>query len=668
MPNNDNTPDVTGVTRSGPNEFPKDMNLAIDKARTERLPEVRSWDIAARFLRGDQNLTWGTSGDRLVSHMHRPGQNATVTNHMLGVYRTTVALQETHFPDLTVVGASPSWDNITKALAAEEALRYWWHVNKMDMVLARCARWTSVAGNCALHTFYHPGLRRVVTEEVSAYDLLWEARATSRKMASWSACRTIYLRKTLVDAYPKLKDFIMNKPAWKPEDPARMAPDDRLDVWDVYFKDGRHGVLLGDKWLYKEKNPAGMLCLSPMRFTDVPGKIWGLSQMYPLVDMQQQYNRYKNFALDIADLLSNPVWLVPDNAGVSKSQITNEPGAVIVYRGMANPPQRAPAAAVPQHLFEIQGRSLAEMLDVGGIHSPSMGKRASGVTSGIAMQQLKEGDRAQLVDTMRDVEGAFVDAATAALVLWRKYITEKQDIRIFDESIGRVVHKQLAGTDLIEDPEIFVEPGSLYKYSAKDRDELLGQMLQMQVITPEEYRKKVSLRLHDQERMKKMVALSHARDLLNWCKEGGQIEIFPTDDLESIREVFEEYIHSPEYYQLAVRAGQVQAIGLQDQGAAMMGRAQERMHYIRDVLVSVSIPPGSPPEAYQMASQMKIFPLTEPDPSKAINKIMAAQSPVTQGQMTQETMRAQDIGNRVSTARQSFDVSRGTPGVTGVPG
>ena len=57
MPNNDNTPDATGVTRSGPNEFPKDMNLAIDKARTERLPEVRSWDIAARFLRGDQNLT-----------------------------------------------------------------------------------------------------------------------------------------------------------------------------------------------------------------------------------------------------------------------------------------------------------------------------------------------------------------------------------------------------------------------------------------------------------------------------------------------------------------------------------------------------------------------------------------------------------------------------------
>ena len=260
------------------------------------------------------------------------------------------------------------------------------------------------------------------------------------------------------------------------------------------------------------------------------------------------------------------------------------------------------------------------------------------------------------------MEAAFIDAATAALVLWRKYMPMSQNIRIFDSSIGRVIHKELKGTDLVENPEVFVEPGSLFKFSTKERDELLGQMLQVGAITPEEYRKKISLRLHDQDRMKKMVALSHAQDLLEWCKKGNQIEILPSDDLDSIREVFEEYIQSPEYYELAVRAKQVAEAGLQDSGTVMMGRAQERMQYIRDVLVAVSLPLNAD------ARQSKIFPRVEPDPADAIGKIFAAQSPTAQGQMAAESVRAQDIGNRMSVARQQVDVSRGTPGISGVPG
>lgn len=665
------SPKRQSAGRTGEGDFPSGFSKKIDASRQRRQPEVMLWDWTAKMLHGDQNIVFDGRRMSFVSSLQaQPGRNQTVTNQLLPPYRTVVALLRAQQPHLNWHGASPSWSNITKALACDQASSYWWQSNKITRTLTKNSRYLCTTGMAALHTYLDPNAKRVCTEGVSAYDLLFEENATTFDESTWRGIRHVYTRQALVDNYPQHKKYLNELPAITQLDNRQRVPDDRLDVWDIYWTDGsgRHGILCGEQWLWTGLTPQKICPLSPYKYTEIPNRLWGMPMLLPLLDPQRQYNRYKNMQLDIADAHSAPVWLASWSSGIPKAMFNNEPNNVIFYQMAGGKPERVPPPQVPQHLFEIANRSLAEMMDLAGVHPTTMGKRSVGVTSGKAMGELKDGDMAQMTDTMQSIQDAVVDQATAALVYWQAYLPEKQMIRYFDPAIGVTVHKELAGTDLLEDAQVFMTEGTLFTIDAESRDEKLLNLASQGIVDPEQLKKQLSFKIDNQSSTKKMVALSMAKDLLQWCQKGGEIELFPTDDLATVKDVFMEFINSPEYYEKSVLA---QMALKRSNGHPLAQQALQKsvqiMDYIRDVVVSIETF-GQPVQAYQQASTAQVFPRNDPRPDQQMQAIPAAQSATTQQQMLGADMDMRQRGAKVQQAQRSYEAIKGTPGLTGAVG
>ena len=598
-----------------------DIMQAIEEARIDRMREVTSWDLCNQFLRGNQNILWDTSSGRMLPVQRKSNKNLSICNQFVQVHRTWCSMLAVAFPRLTVLPSAPSSLKIAQAEASEMGVKYLWHDNKLRRQLQESNAWLSVAGSCALQIVYDGARKKVLIKVRSPYDFIFEKGALTYDQSSWYAIRDIYTRDSLKAAYPDKKTLIDEKP-FMPAGNNESAEtsiskptflENRLETWTVYYKTGKMCVYLGNETLWEGEYPKGALPLVPYRTMDIPNKIYGMPMLLPLVDLQIQYNKYRNMALDVADQVSNPVWLIPSTAEVALSSITNEPGKPIVYQPTGGPPQRLAASAVPPHLFEIQTRISGEFMDGAGIHASSMGKRNPGVTSGVAIEGLANADRGQMQMTADNVENAVCEALRVALVFWQTYLPEDKFVQMMDPAIGQVVFRELKSTDMVEEPAVHIVPGSLFTATADDREQKLQWLVSNKIIDPAEYKKLTSEPLDNKEAMDKLKSRSHANGLLAALREGMDIEIWPFDDLPMIREVFEEFVHSDEFYAPQFKL-------LQMQQAGMMGADQGFMHEmaiadkIVHVLVSVSVPPGTDPAAIDALAQQKIFPKTPVPP------------------------------------------------------
>lgn len=541
-------------------EMPSDMLSRMHYARQYRSSLVPMWDACFEFLRGNQ---WVTTDRSRISAAIGHKRVRSISNRLLPIYRSSCSMLRAQFPRFTVDSMSPSYDDMVKRIAADYTLSAWWKMNRMEHRWDEVIRWLSPGGNAALWTYFDPHAEKVCTETISTYDIIWEADALSTDEADWAAVRRVITRGDAIKRWPEHEKFLEKMPSSLTQDgyEREMMPRDRLEFWYVYMKDGRCGVWMGcngnrrqetpskSQWLEESETPDGIFPIAFMRWTPIADRLYGMSQLWPLLDMQVQYNLYRNFMLESVKLMSNPIWLLPKQANVDRNQITNRPGQAVYFNGNSVPPTRLPGPSLSSDVYDVQNRQLMEMEDVGGIHNISMGKRAPGVTAGIAQQQLQSGDMAALDLTMREMQRAMEECATHALVYWKAYMPERKSVKVLDPTFGVTVTKELRSTDIIDAPEVFVEAGSMFAISQKERDQQILQLAQLGVMPPDQVLKNLSFTVDEKSELEKMQMLSHAQDLLMAVLSGHQIELVEEPALLlAVRNVFGEYIRSPAFF------------------------------------------------------------------------------------------------------------------------
>ena len=541
-------------------KMPPDMLSRMQAARQYRSSLVPMWDASFEFLRGNQRISSGPTGGRIGSLLGSERTRA-ISNRLLPIYRSTVASLAAQFPRFAVNSSSPSYDDMIKRIACDQCLNAWWRINRMEHKWRNVVQWLSPGGNAALWTYYDSVEEKVCTEVVGCYDIIWEAEAISTDEADWCAVRRIMTRKDAIEYWPDHKEFLKDLPSTSTIDDNERdcLPHDRLELWWVYFKDGRCGVWTGaggnarteskSQWIEQSETPESIFPVAFMRWTPVADRLYGMSQLFPLLDMQVQYNLYRNFMLESVKLMTNPIWMIPKQANVNMNQITNRPGQAVFYNGNSLAPSRLPGPSLNSDVYEVQNRQLMEMEDVGGIHNISMGKRAPGVTANVSMQTLIQQDSMGLAVTMHEMSRAMEESAVHALVMWKAYMPKKKSVAILDPTFGVTVTKELDKTNLIDAPEIEVEAGSLFAMNAKERDAQVMQLAQLGVIPPQDVLKHLSFTLDEKAELEKMQMLSHAQDLLEAILSGHTIQIVEEPAIMvAIRNVFGEFIRSPAYY------------------------------------------------------------------------------------------------------------------------
>jgi hypothetical protein len=645
---------------NGPVPAPK-MRDFLTQSRTSRAGHISLWDYSRRMLRGEQNLTWENGRVReLAIGPSSRRRNASVTNQLLQPYRTAQELLRIRQPYFDVIPASPSYDNITKAMACQHVAGYWWSTSKMHERAAKAVRLLCIQPVVGFHTFWNPTTRRPETEVISAYDMVAEKDARGWDETAWIAIRHTHTRQSLIDAYPDHADWLKEQQAVTVGEDRQAMPDERVDTWDIYWKDSRkHVVLCNDRYLWEGEFIKGLEPVTIAHWLQVEGELYGPCLIDQLLDLQRRYNHATNSIQDILDAHSSPVWLNPSNSGVSESKFNNAPDNVITYRGTAKRPERDPAPPFSQELMSHPGRTQGEMMDVAGIHGSTYGKRSVGISSGRAIEALAERDEAQLYMTAESLRVAIMTSARNALLLYKAFGTEPSMMSYFDASAGAVIAKELSGTDLADNPEVFIDNQSLYHRHAADSDAVLMELWDKKLIDdPAEVLKRLSFQIGEKKAMNKMIAMSHAQDLLEAVKAGLQIQISPNDDTKTIRDVFMEYARSPQFYQKALDAAEAAEYTNDPRALMVYQREYEVCEYVEAIIAAIDTF-GQPAEAYMQAATAKVFPRNDPKPQDQIQTIAATSSPQAQGQMLDAGADMRTKAGVLNNAQQAFDAAKG---------
>lgn len=596
-------------------DYPADFANKISESKVDKSSVMTMFDLCLYYLEGRQYLVYDRNLTRFTQSKSQRGRNRVVINLILNLWRSVVSRLATSYPSVAVLPASPNYDDIIKSQASELALRYYWSQENIKLVLQNAIEWLVSTGNVGIQTYYDPDKKKVCSKAISPYDLFFEKGATSLEESDWVVIRSFVKKSTLISTYPDKKkeiqdlstttgDYTTTKEG---ETASYSVPPNRVEVYEAYWKDGRYAVLTNNTYLFKGEYPEGAFPIQHIRYTEIPNRLWGVGLIQPLIDLQNSYNKFRNQILDNVELMSNPKWLIPKTAGVSAQAITNTAGEKVYYNPAGGKPEQVAGEPIPAYVLDNIQRVQAEMFDVSGIHSVSIGKRAVGIVSGKGIEALQQGDASQLQLTQQSIEQAVKKMAECVLLFMKTYYNEPTFMRMLDNS-GGAVFREIKDEDIVEFPEVFIEANSLFRSELPDKDAKVIEMLQLGLIPPEEALKELSFKTGGMSGMiDKMAATSEAKKLIEAIKKGAQIEIYNTDDTKTFSKVFNEYIKSDEYLTLPM--------SIQD--------------YISDAFNAMASF-GQPPEALQQLQRNKIFPKMAEGSSEYDNIISGMNSPQAQ--------------------------------------
>lgn len=527
--------------------LPTNPYTAITDSRTDKTSYNQLWDVCVAYTLGRQNLTYSFRDKKYVV----PEQREVVFNLILNIYRNVTARLAVAYPNVAVYPASPSQEDIMKAKSSELALRYIWAEQDLSSKFQTLAEWLITCGSAGLYTYYDPGTKDVTVKVVSPYDLFYEKNAISEEESSWVAVRYYINKEEAAKSYPDFADMIMDLPQsnrdYSTLNQGEPLPKDTIEAFDIHTKSGDFGVLIGKEWVFEGQTQAGYNPVQLVKYTNIPSVLWGWSMVAPLIDLQTQYNRSRNQIIKNTELMANPKWMIPKTSGINNNSITDKPGEKIYFNPGGGAPTVVPMPGMPAYVFDNVASIQNEMLDISGVHSVSLGKRAIGISSGKAIENLASLDASQLQLTQNNIEKATRIVAKNILILMKEYYSEPKFTRMMDGT-GKLVFKELSSTDIVEDPEVFIEAGTLFQSEIQDKEAKILQMVDRGLLSPQEAREQLSYRAAHKDILEEMSNTGHAMKILNAIMSGAQVEIFLDDDLVSFKKVFKELMNDDDKF------------------------------------------------------------------------------------------------------------------------
>lgn len=536
-------------------KLPMDFAGEVEMARSLREADIRMWDYGLAFLIGNQDLV--TDGLNLEPNRMREvrGKVVAVTNRLLPSYRATVAAFRPQLPSITARSLTSSYENEAQAVTTNLAARAAWLQTNMEWAIRKGVEWASPCGNFGLHVWPNMDKEKLEVDLVSPYDLLFEPYAYRPELARWRAVRKFVMREEAYHLFPAAKELFASTNAdggdgdAESTQPYLQQPEGRIELWWVYFKDGRCGVWHKDQWVYEGDYPEGCDPVSLIRWTPVPNRIYGISQIMPAIIPQLRYNQLDELLFTIIKLTSSPQWLIPRQAMVDERELTNEPGQKIYYNDSASAPVLRASPPASSTLWDALAMQAAKVEDMMGTHSAITGKRTPNISSGIGMETLIGQDEANLAMTMDEFEDGAAAAIKTCLVFWKHYLPERSLVSVPGLSGRSTITRAISTVNLAERADVVFGPGSMFAANGKTRDQQLLSLVQyglpIQMILD-----KLTFKVDEHAEFKKVQEDYYSRSLLEAMLNGDTVEwVQDPGFMESVERVFGDFIRSPAYYE-----------------------------------------------------------------------------------------------------------------------
>jgi hypothetical protein len=648
--------------------LPKNMKTALSESTDDRrlldyswwVSEIYHWNLQAQI--GNPGVF--ASGD-LQQNLRTLASNYTYNPNLLKDYYVVATSRLAVLtPTATVQPATPATDDVSKAIASQEALNYFWWDAEVSSVWEGCVKSLLVQGNAGLHVYWDQskgnkkpdGSRygKVCLDYFEPTDLFYEAGSRNVSESSWVARRKRVSRTLLKEQFPDLADKIDEAATqdsssqgvlgslfslFGGKKSAEMA--ERLNVYYVYDADSsEYGIFLEpDIWLWKGENPEGFRGIHHVVYTPMLGSPFGKGLIQDLIGPMAAYNLRRKQGMDYISLVNQPKVLAPLEGNITP--FNDRAGQTITYK-LGYEPKYMNLSSWPAGAENDLERFLGEMNSIAGMQNTSLGKREGGVTSGVAIRSLAAQDISKLTATINHTERVFSRVFRDALLLFKNRLTETQAVRMFD-TYGSTIYASLDATRLYDDPEVRIDAGSMFVLTRKDLESQTMGQLEAGLISPEEAKERLSINSGRKEALKHMQALNEARGVLDVIMHAPEIDpvsglpfhinlkIYRTDPLGAFAEVFKEAMDDTQNF---------------------ADLPEDRQQMIEDIFLCVTNPDATL-DAKSMAAQIVYPPM-----GQGLGQTVAAvSSPQTQAAAVGAEEEMAELGNladAVNTASQPF--------------
>lgn len=245
-------------------------------------------------------------------------------------------------------------------------------------------------------------------------------------------------------------------------------------------------ITAGGEVLSQDPWPAwtsGQYPFYPLKFIPIPGSFWGKGLLQALIPLQRRHNRAASIIIEHQNILSQIGIAAPRGTtvrGVLGGRATlyeSPPGATVPVTNVQAPP-------VGDLPFRELEHTTQAVRDISYQHEVSKGYTPPNVRSGNAISMLKEMDDSASSIPIRHIERALEHISNHVLRIVKQYWDEPRLIKVLSQDGDLERTSFVGGGDI--GGQFAVQAGSAWPYTKAEKQAMILQLLDRQLITPDE--------------------------------------------------------------------------------------------------------------------------------------------------------------------------------------
>lgn len=495
-------------------------NEEFTRCKTAKLPKQRQWYINMAMVFGQQWLQIATGSGAVANKLQvqqapRHQRRKTI-NRLRSYVRTETSKFLSTLPNVVAVPSTAEDEDVRAAFAAEQAWMSYSETKKFRRQYSAAIWWAVITGNGFIKTWWNSATEvRTPDGGVDYGDIEF------RKVTPFHIF-VPELREREIDDQPYVIEARVRPLAWVKSfyseqlKDAKLSPStnaantimdeaylnlskstsqlDSVVVYEFWVKPGTTPMLpKGGFFVMVEDVLVDYYEGLPYTHGEFPytkvehlfnDTFFADSPLVDLIQLQKEYNEVRTDIGVAARRMGNPQLLAAQNS-IVPGKLTNEPGAVILYRPGLPAPTPAPMAQLPQYVLDQQDRIIQDFEDISGQHDVSKGQAPAGVTAGTALQYLGERDDNYLTPQYQGIEDAVERVAKQTLLLFQQYVDMKRKIKVVGLD-GAYDTLLLSGADIQEGTDVRVEPGTAIGQSQAAKQAQVMDLVSLGIIPPDQ--------------------------------------------------------------------------------------------------------------------------------------------------------------------------------------
>jgi hypothetical protein len=230
------------------------------------------------------------------------------------------------------------------------------------------------------------------------------------------------------------------------------------------------------------------------QYEHMGGRLLGRSAISPLIQKQDQLNQLDSLIQLIIQRMANPVWVVPEGAGVD--HFTGEPGLVMKWNplsvGGQGKPERLAGQEVPSTLYQLREQILKDIEELSGAFDIIKGQKPQGVEAFSALQLLVERSQSRFGSAFGSRGEMYRQWYAIALELERQFGPQQRTWAVVSPNQG-YTFKHFENAQLQGQVSIKIEDGSNMPKTSLGKRAAIEQANQLRLLSPEDPDQKFAL-------------------------------------------------------------------------------------------------------------------------------------------------------------------------------